>query len=135
MASAAARSTAGKGPTRLPAAIANATLEELQKMFVDTLVKMRKKDRRIEELTAAATAATAPGSIHSDGDASEPAVTAALRQQVSQCPPWAALLRSSEHAMTSGSHLISAAAVVIRYQMIRSSILESRHGLMSGAWR
>lgn len=109
MASAAARSTAGKGPSRLPAAIANATLEELQKMFVDTLVKMRKKDRRIEELTAAATAAAAPGSVHSDGDASEPAMTAALRQQVSQWLPWTARLHSSEHAMKSffSSHIRS----------------------------
>ena len=96
MASAAAKSTAGKGPPRLPAAIANATLEELQKMFVDTLVKMRKKDRRIEELAAAATAAAVPGSVPSDGDAAEPAMTAALQQQASRWPLWTARLHSSE---------------------------------------
>lgn len=59
-------------------------------MFVDTLVKMRKKDKRIEELTAAAAAAVASnaaeGSNVGSGDSEE---TASLQKEVHpylRCP-------------------------------------------------
>ena len=80
MASAALAGSPAKTPPRLPAAIAKASPEELQKMVVDALVKMRKKDKRIEELTAAAAAAGAAATA-APAEA-ELGVTEALQQQV-----------------------------------------------------
>ena len=37
---------------QLPASVANASLEELQKLFVDSLKKLKARDRRIAELSA-----------------------------------------------------------------------------------
>lgn len=39
--------------TALPPSVANASLEELQKLFVDSLKKLKARDKRIAELTAA----------------------------------------------------------------------------------
>jgi hypothetical protein len=44
--------TPSRAAPRLPAAIANASMEELQKMCFDTLKKLRDRDRRIKELTS-----------------------------------------------------------------------------------
>ena len=38
--------------SQLPASIANASLEELQKLFVDSLKKLKARDKRIADLTA-----------------------------------------------------------------------------------
>lgn len=40
------------GKVQLPASIANASLEELQKLFVDSLKKLKARDKKISELTA-----------------------------------------------------------------------------------
>lgn len=53
-----ASSSPGGSPVRptsksqLPASIANASLEELQKLFVDSLKKLKARDKRIADLTA-----------------------------------------------------------------------------------
>lgn len=53
-----ANSSPGGSPVRpisksqLPASIANASLEELQKLFVDSLKKLKARDKRIADLTA-----------------------------------------------------------------------------------
>ena len=53
-----ASSSPGGSPVRpisksqLPASIANASLEELQKLFVDSLKKLRARDKKIADLTA-----------------------------------------------------------------------------------
>ena len=53
-----ASSSPGGSPARaisksqLPASIANASLEELQKLFVDSLKKLKARDKRIADLTA-----------------------------------------------------------------------------------
>lgn len=84
--------TPSKGAPRLPAAIANASLEELQKMCLDTLKKLRDKDRRIKELSSAAvpTGATAAaadsGKDASRGSAVDTAAVADLQNQVHDEP-------------------------------------------------
>lgn len=40
------------GKAQLPASIANASLEELQKLFVDSLKKLKARDKKITELNA-----------------------------------------------------------------------------------
>lgn len=53
-----ANSSPGGSPVRpisksqLPASIANASLEELQRLFVDSLKKLKARDKRIADLTA-----------------------------------------------------------------------------------
>lgn len=53
-----ASSSPGSSPAKpsskaqLPASVANASLEELQKLFVDSLKKLKARDRRIAELSA-----------------------------------------------------------------------------------
>ena len=54
-----ASSSPGSSPAKLtynkpalPASIANATLEELQKLFVDSLKKLKARDKKIAELNA-----------------------------------------------------------------------------------
>ena len=53
-----ANSSPGSSPAKLtskpalPASIANATLEELQKLFVDSLKKLKARDKKIAELNA-----------------------------------------------------------------------------------
>lgn len=42
-----------KPPVKLPPSIQNATLEELQRLTVDTLKKLKARDKRISELEAA----------------------------------------------------------------------------------
>lgn len=77
MASTAGRSPA-KAPPKLPAAITNASLEELQRLCLDTLKKLRARDKRIEELSAAA--AKADGAASGAPDAAQ---LNALQQQAS----------------------------------------------------
>lgn len=78
--------TPSKGAPRLPAAIANATLEELQKMCLDTLKKLRDKDRRIKELSsvaaAAGTAATDAGKDAKRESTADTATVSDLQSQV-----------------------------------------------------
>ena len=69
------KSASGRAPPKLPAVIANASLEDLQKLCLDTLKKLRARDKRIEELTASAAAVP-------DGSAPAAAELDALRQQV-----------------------------------------------------
>lgn len=80
MASAGGAKSPAKAPPKLPAVIANASLEELQKLCVDTLKKLRARDKRIEELNcAAAVAAPAPVDAATGGDSAK---LDDLRQQV-----------------------------------------------------
>ncbi len=81
MASAGGAKSPAKAPPKLPAVIANASLEELQKLCLDTLKKLRARDKRIEELSSAAAAATAaPADAAAPG--ADTAELNALRQQV-----------------------------------------------------
>lgn len=79
MASASGGRSPAKIPLKLPAAIANASLEELQKLCLDTLKKLRARDKRIEELSVAVATPKAPAP--SAGDAAH---LDALQQQASQ---------------------------------------------------
>ena len=76
----------------LPPSVANASLEELQKLFVDSLKKLKARDRRIAELTAAseksaAEVAALQGSSPQPAEASSgaPDSGTAVRLQVHDC--------------------------------------------------
>lgn len=75
-----ASSSPGGSPVRptsksqLPASIANASLEELQKLFVDSLKKLKARDKKIADLTASQEAL--------QGQAPQQAPVADLQQQL-----------------------------------------------------
>ncbi len=95
MASAGGAKSPAKAPPKLPAVIANASLEELQKLCVDTLKKLRARDKRIEELSCAA-AVAAPIDAATGGDSAK---LDDLRQQVHA----AALLQHGSQGCTPDS--------------------------------